>query len=108
MVETHLQEHQRVKIDMKYKRLMNKGPIIKVASDDFYQMFAYAQRYHCQHVLLLYPQTADLSEPLYQSFALTDDEKVIVATTVDLCKDLQRKEEQQKLKDSLRSLLRME
>jgi 5-methylcytosine-specific restriction enzyme subunit McrC len=95
-------------IDMKYKRIANKDPVIKIASDDFYQMFAYAQRYHCRHVLLLYPQTVDLSEPIYQPFALTGYEKVIVVATVDLCKDLQRKEEQQKLKDTLRSLLRLE
>jgi 5-methylcytosine-specific restriction enzyme subunit McrC len=88
-------------VDMKYKRIANKSAVIRITSDDFYQMFAYAQRYHCRHVLLLYPQTADLLEPVCQSFALPRYEKVIVAATVDLCQDLQRKEEQQRLKDNL-------
>jgi 5-methylcytosine-specific restriction enzyme subunit McrC len=70
-------------------------------------MFAYAQRYQCPRVLLLYPQTAALSAAVCQSYTL-EGEQVIVAATVDLCQDLGRKVEQQRLKDRLHSLVAVE
>lgn len=92
-------------IDMKYKRLMESGQSIGIAQDDFYQMYAYAHRYDCPCVLLLYPQTADMDAPHYQALCLEDEKKVVVAATIDLRTQLQRKEEQQKLKDALRTLI---
>jgi 5-methylcytosine-specific restriction enzyme subunit McrC len=92
-------------VDMKYKRLTNTNKALGVSRDDFYQMYAYAHRYHCPHILLLYPQTAALSESLHQSFDLVGYEKAIVAATIDIRIDLQRKEEQQKLIDTLKFLL---
>jgi len=93
-------------IDMKYKRIAEKGGV-RIAPDDFYQMFAYAQRYQCPRVLLLYPQTAAESAAVCQSYTL-EGEQVIVAATVDLCQDLGRKVEQQRLKDRLHSLVAVE
>lgn len=95
-------------IDMKYKRLNNANGTMGVSREDFYQMYAYAHRYHCPRVLLLYPQTVWLPEPIYQPFALIGHENVIIAATIDMRADLQRREEQQKLKDTLKFLLRSE
>jgi 5-methylcytosine-specific restriction enzyme subunit McrC len=71
-------------MDAKYKRLDAAETKLGVSQSDFYQMYAYAHRYHCPRVLLLYPQTATLSEPLRKPFPLEDSNKVIVAATVNL------------------------
>jgi len=92
-------------IDMKYKSLDSKSGANRISPGDFYQMFAYAHRYSCPRILLLYPQTADLPQPMKQAFKLQSDEKVIVAATVDLRQNLVRKEEQQRLKQTLKSLI---
>jgi 5-methylcytosine-specific restriction enzyme subunit McrC len=49
-------------IDLKYKRLDATARTSGVAQADFYQMHAYAHRYDCPQVLLLYPQTAEMAE----------------------------------------------
>jgi 5-methylcytosine-specific restriction enzyme subunit McrC len=100
--------HFPLLLDMKYKQLTNSTITSDISQDDFYQMYAYAHRYQCPCVLLLYPQTAELSEPLSRRFALTGSEKAIIAVTVDIRGDLSRKEEQQKLKDRLKNILTSE
>jgi len=79
-------------LDAKYK-LLNEADIkLGVSQSDFYQMHAYLYRYNCPRVLLLYPQTAALSEPLHTRFALEDSDKVIMAATVDLRVELGKRE----------------
>lgn len=51
-------------------------------------MYAYAQRYDCPRVVLIYPQTAGMREPLRASFRLEDCDKTVVCATVNLHRDL--------------------
>jgi len=76
-------------IDAKYKRLEPGGSGQDVAQADFNQMFAYAHRYDCPRVLILYPQTADMPSALYREFTLEGtDGKTIAVATVDIRVDL--------------------
>lgn len=60
-------------IDTKWKRLKSSDEDDKngVSQADMYQMYAYAQRYQCNDVLLLYPKVAGVAEKMY---LLEDDE----------------------------------
>ena len=49
-------------MDAKYKRLASDVSGVDVGQGDFYQMFAYAHRYDCPRVLMIYPQTADIAK----------------------------------------------
>ncbi len=68
-------------LDTKYKAL---APAERGASGitpaDMYQMHAYARRYACPRVLLLYPQTAGMAEPLRLRFDLEGGGTVQAAT----------------------------
>jgi 5-methylcytosine-specific restriction enzyme subunit McrC len=79
-------------VDAKYKQLKKGAPVFDVAQGDFYQMFAYAHRYRCPRVLMLYPQTADMPDPIRSDLALegTNGEKTVVVATVDV-RDLRKK-----------------
>jgi 5-methylcytosine-specific restriction enzyme subunit McrC len=48
---------RRLIIDTKNKALPLQKPYRGVAEDDAYQMLAYATRFHCPNILLLYPHT---------------------------------------------------
>ena len=71
-------------LNAKYKRLAYTDITAGISQDDFYQMYAYAHRYSCPRVLLLYPQTAEMPEALCRRFALTGHDHFISAATVDL------------------------
>lgn len=60
-------------IDTKWKRLKSSDEDDKngVSQADMYQMYAYAKRYQCDYVLLLYPKVAGVKEKVY---LLEDDE----------------------------------
>lgn len=60
-------------IDTKWKRLKSSDEDDKngISQADMYQMYAYAQRYQCCDVLLLYPKVAGVEEKVY---LLEDDE----------------------------------
>jgi 5-methylcytosine-specific restriction enzyme subunit McrC len=76
-------------IDAKYKRVTSAGSVVDVGEDDFYQMFAYAHRYECPRVVMLFPQTADMADALLCNFALEHTgEKLVTAATVDIRVDL--------------------
>ncbi|HMA33848.1 MAG TPA: hypothetical protein VKY74_05145 [Chloroflexia bacterium] len=93
-------------LDTKYKQLKDTDAKLGVAQGDFYQMYAYAQRYHCPRVLLLYPQTAGLDAPLQVPFAADGPggAAVITAATVDLRGDLGQATVRQALQARLRTL----
>ncbi len=74
--------------DMKYKLLDADHIRLGVAPSDFYQMLAYAHRYACPHVLLLYPQMSSMPDPLRHTFRLHGSPTDITVHTVDLCGDL--------------------
>ena len=88
-------------IDTKYKRLKEGDRKLGVSQADFYQMYAYAQRYKCPNVLLIYPQVVGMSE-LKAEFEIEGG--TITAATIDLCGDLSKQEERDKLVDRLRGL----
>jgi hypothetical protein len=64
-------------------------------------MYAYAQRYDCPYVLLIYPQVVGMSE-LKAEFAIAGG--TITAATIDLCGDLSKQDERDKLVKRLKGL----
>lgn len=96
----------RLLLDAKYKRLNQADRDLGVAQDDFYQMHAYAHRYDCPRILLIYPQTADMPEPLHRRFELHSMPAVIQAATLDVRVDLGRPEGREGLKTELATILR--
>lgn len=75
-------------LDTKYKRLKPTDAKLGISSADFYQMHAYAHRYNCPRVVLLYPQTAGMAKPEFRPFVLEGGGATIEAATVDLRIDL--------------------
>lgn len=75
-------------MDTKYKILDEKDRRLGVSQSDFYQMHAYAHRYNCNRVVLIYPQNAQWSAPLKACFKLEDCNKVIEVASVNICVDL--------------------
>jgi 5-methylcytosine-specific restriction enzyme subunit McrC len=76
-------------MDAKYKGLEPDVSGAGVAQGDFNQMFAYAHRYDCPRVLMLYPQTADMPSAFRQEFSLEGTTgKTVVVATVDIRLDL--------------------
>jgi 5-methylcytosine-specific restriction enzyme subunit McrC len=92
-------------MDIKYKLLDASDRKLGIAESDFYQMCAYVSRYDCPHVILLYPQTTDLSAPQRVRFDLVETGQVIWAVTVNLLQDLSRPDVQQLLKAELKEVL---
>ncbi len=88
-------------MDTKYKRLKEGDRKLGVSQADFYQMYAYAQRYNCPNVLLIYPQVVGMSE-LRARFDIEGG--TITAATIDLCGDLSKQEERDKLIKRLKVL----
>jgi 5-methylcytosine-specific restriction enzyme subunit McrC len=76
-------------VDAKYKGLEPDVPGAGVAQGDFNQMFAYAHRYDCPRVLMLYPQTTDIPSAFTQEFTLEGTNgKTVMVATVDIRLDL--------------------
>ncbi len=91
-------------IDTKYKTLAPTDRKGGVAQSDMYQMYAYARRYACPRILLLYPQTAGMTEPLRVRFTLHDG-GAIEAATLDLRTELGKPEGIQQLIDELKEII---
>lgn len=92
-------------VDAKYKQLDQREAKLGVLPADFYQMYVYARRYACPRVLLLYPQTAEMSAPLYRRFGLQDSDGVIETATIDVRIALHLQTERQKLMDALKRII---
>jgi 5-methylcytosine-specific restriction enzyme subunit McrC len=76
-------------LDAKYKELKPDGSAVGIA--DFNQMFAYAHRYDCPRVLMLYPQTADIPSAICQEYVLKGTNgKTVVVATVDVRENLSK------------------
>jgi 5-methylcytosine-specific restriction enzyme subunit McrC len=71
-------------LDTKYKLLDENQRKLGVSESDFYQMYAYARRYQCSHVLLVYPRSADMVRDLYVPFTVVESNETITAATIDL------------------------
>jgi 5-methylcytosine-specific restriction enzyme subunit McrC len=92
-------------LDTKYKFLDASSRRLGVAPEDFYQMYAYAHRYECPRVLLVYPQTAGMSDALHASFNVAESDKVVTAVTVDLRVPLDTPKGKCGLKTELKKIL---
>jgi 5-methylcytosine-specific restriction enzyme subunit McrC len=91
-------------IDTKYKRLDERDRRAGVAQSDFYQMHAYAHRYQCGRVVLLYPEMADSHGPISACFKLHDSERTINVNSVNICVDLSSSEGRASLIAELKQL----
>ena len=93
-------------MDTKYKLLNEDEARLGISPADMYQMFAYAHRYYCPRVVLVYPRTVGMNDGVRATFTLEDDGKTIDARTVDLCLDLAR--DKDLLKSELKSIIQGE
>ena len=95
-------------LDTKYKRLNIKKTALGIDPADFYQMHAYAARYECPRVILLYPQTAEHPEPLHHIFRLQTSRAVVPAVieahTIDLRCDLGKSSERARLIEQFKKI----
>jgi 5-methylcytosine-specific restriction enzyme subunit McrC len=92
-------------MDAKYKGLEPDVPGAGVAQGDINQMFAYAHRYDCPRVLMLYPQPADMSSAFQQEFSLEAvTGKTVVVATVDIRLDLGSPQGRGKVAERLRQV----
>jgi 5-methylcytosine-specific restriction enzyme subunit McrC len=92
-------------MDAKYKRLDSTNSRLGISEADFYQMHAYAHSYSCPHVILIYPQTAEMSQPIRGRFEVEGTKISVVAATVNLQVALQSKEGRTRIIKELRGLL---
>jgi 5-methylcytosine-specific restriction enzyme subunit McrC len=92
-------------LDTKYKSLSpaERRPA-GIAPSDMYQMHAYARRYACPRVLLLYPQTAGMTDPLRLSFDL-EGGGTVSAATLDLRVELGKREGVGQLIEEMKTIL---
>lgn len=95
-------------IDTKYKRLDTADKKYGVSQSDMYQMAAYASRYNCPNVILLYPRTADSNESVHERYKLYASGSTIKIATVDLRVDLNNPANQSKLIKDLNEILQEE
>lgn len=99
-------DHFPLLLDTKYKQLNMEESKLGVSEADFYQMHAYAQRYGCKRVTLIYPQTAAMPRALGATFNVEDTDITITAATVNLRTDIAGKQGRAALIAELRNLLR--
>jgi len=85
-------------MDTKYKQLTPSDRKLGISEADFYQMFAYARRYACPRVILLYPQSAQVTTPVRRRFTLeVDTDQHIFAATLNIRRDLGQRTEREAL-----------
>jgi len=93
-------------MDTKYKILNDSGDKKEgVAQSDLYQMNAYAKKYLCSQIILLYPRLADQKD---RNIKFVIDKDVIVRVgTVDLTHDFKKMKERNKLKNEISRLINL-
>ena len=94
-------------LDAKYKLLKESDRNLGVAQDDFYQMYAYARQYACEQVIILYPQTAELTKSLNAQFTLEKQAGEIRVDTLDLRLDLGSMSGRDSLIEHFKTILEM-
>lgn len=92
-------------LDAKYKRLTDQERQMGVSTGDFYQMFAYAQRYRAPHVVVIYPK---MYETHRLRFTLVNHAATISVATINLHRDLRRPQELRALARELNEILALE
>jgi len=95
-------------IDTKYKVLNKNDRKYGVSISDMYQMAAYASRYECSNVILLYPRVADVNESILEKYMLEKIDCTIQIATVDLRVDLTNSTNKQKLIRDIKEILQKE
>ncbi|MCD4730699.1 MAG: McrC family protein [Bacteroidales bacterium] len=92
-------------IDTKYKVLNKNDRKYGVSISDMYQMAAYASRYECSNVILLYPRVADVNGSILEKYVLEKIDCTIKIATVDLRVDLMNSTNKQKLIRDIKEIL---
>jgi 5-methylcytosine-specific restriction enzyme subunit McrC len=92
-------------MDFKYKRLDPEDRKLGIVEADFYQMYAYLNRFSTPQVTLMYPQVAEMAGPVRSQFELEGRQGEIQAVTVNLLRDLTARGEKQALMAELRQIL---
>jgi len=92
-------------IDVKYKWLDADVKASGIAQADFYQMYAYARRYDCPRVLMLYPQTSEMLTSHRARFTTAEGDKIIEAATIDLRLNMSGSEGKRSLMKEIRSII---
>ncbi len=67
-------------------------------------MHAYAHRFECQRIVLIYPQTSDTEKKLRVSFRLQNHEVIIQAATINLGLKLSKISELNRLINELKEI----
>lgn len=92
-------------MDFKYKQLNPSDRKLGISEADFYQMYAYLNRFQASQVTLIYPQTAGMVEPIRAGFSLEGNSGEIRAVTVNLLRDLTAKGAHKELIAELRQIV---
>jgi 5-methylcytosine-specific restriction enzyme subunit McrC len=92
-------------MDFKYKQLNPSDCKLGISEADFYQMYAYLNRFKAPQVTLVYPQTAGMVEPIRACFSLEGSLGEIRAVTVNLLRDLSAKGAHKELIAELRQIV---
>jgi len=92
-------------MDFKYKGLDPGDRKLGITAADFYQMYAYLNRFRAGQVTLIYPQTMEMAGPVGSWFELEEGQGTIRAVTVNLLRDLTATAEKQALMAELRQVL---
>jgi 5-methylcytosine-specific restriction enzyme subunit McrC len=92
-------------IDTKYKKLKKEDRKLGISISDMYQMAAYASRYCCSNIILLYPRTAGGTEAILEEYTLQGTEHKVRIATVDLRVDLTNPVNKMKLINDLKGIL---
>jgi 5-methylcytosine-specific restriction enzyme subunit McrC len=72
-------------IDTKYKILDGEDRKMGISQEDIYQAVVYAQVYKCPNIVLIYPQSADMKEPIRKRYILNGGSNATVSVgTVNL------------------------
>lgn len=76
-------------LDTKWKRLVNDYNLnYGISQQDMYQMFAYAHKYNCQNIWLIYPKNIDMKENIQKFESDCNGLKISVSV---YCLDLDKK-----------------
>ena len=102
----------RLIIDTKYKLLDRRRKHYGVSQDDIYQAYAYAKKFNCNQIILLYPwnellrssnEESEEQHGILHTYKFDEKTKLHIAT-VNLMKDLRKKENFNELKAELNEI----
>ena len=101
-------KHYPLLIDFKYKILNPQDRKLGISEADFYQMNAYLSRFKCSKVILIYPQTFDVTQPIRSSFILEGISGQVQAISVNLIQDLTKQDTTKNLISELQNILEID